>query len=751
MLSNLSPVEFEDLCIDIASYKLGIRFSGFGPGPDGGIDGRYSKGPDNIIIQCKHYAGSNFSQLRASAKKEVEKLKSISPSRYLFFTSLSLTPMQQEELRTIFSEFVDSTDDIFGKTDIEGALRYYPEIEKSHIKLWLSSTAILERILHSGLENYSRATEDEILDAVRVYVHNPSYDEAAKKLEDEKVVVLSGSPGVGKTTLARMLAYSYLNEGWQLCSMTSLEDGFKKLDERSKTVYFFDDFLGRIELDKGALLKNETPLSTFVNQVRKSKNLRFILTTRAHIFEEAKQISDHLDSKRFQLARYLLDVGCYSRKIKAQILYNHLYVSNIGEEYIFELLKKDILGQIVDHRNYNPRIISHVCNEALFGEDAVEFPSFILAALDDPSLIWKKPYSNLALKQKNLLMALFFSNEFGIKLDALRDIFGLLHRKVSAHYLRSTSPADFEEALKTLESGFISISGDQVSFINPSLGDFLKSHLNNLELLLLLPDTAQSVRWLNKLWAHVRPLLSEQPSKFSTWFSECIKLLPLFVISPTSREDKTSTGTFIRSADLCASDRIVTLLDMWSDSRNEQFLEVALQVMASPNLEFSFWLDASTLFQTYINLKGWGENGHCLAELHRSLELKLVELIEKGCHIEELISFIETVNEYQGVEVPISIVSAIERSVDNELVYTNLNLYNLETESDLQEHIEFLEELGKITDRCPNRAIQEVENKLYEVESSYTEKSEVHFPKRNADDDFNDKQMKSLFSSLLKK
>jgi hypothetical protein len=74
-----------------------------------------------------------------------------------------------------------------------------------------------------------------------------------------------------------------------------LEEGFAKIDDGTRTVFFFDDFLGRIELNRQSLLQCESALATFVNRVRKSKNARIILTTRAHIFEEARSISDYVD------------------------------------------------------------------------------------------------------------------------------------------------------------------------------------------------------------------------------------------------------------------------------------------------------------------------------------------------------------------------------------------------------------------------------------------------------------------------
>ncbi|WP_376764864.1 hypothetical protein [Roseovarius sp. A-2] len=79
-----------------------------------------------------------------------------------------------------------------------------------------------------------------------------------------------------------MLSYYYLNEGWQFCAIKSLDEGFAQINDNTPTIFFFDDFLGRIQLDRQSLLQRESALATFVRRVRASKNARFVLTTRAH-------------------------------------------------------------------------------------------------------------------------------------------------------------------------------------------------------------------------------------------------------------------------------------------------------------------------------------------------------------------------------------------------------------------------------------------------------------------------------------
>ena len=58
-LGNLSPPDFEDLCRDILQAETGQRFSAFGAGPDGGVDGRHSKDSKSTILQCKRRCCAN--------------------------------------------------------------------------------------------------------------------------------------------------------------------------------------------------------------------------------------------------------------------------------------------------------------------------------------------------------------------------------------------------------------------------------------------------------------------------------------------------------------------------------------------------------------------------------------------------------------------------------------------------------------------------------------------------------------------
>ena len=260
--ANLSPADFEDLVRELIGRELKIRFEAFGAGPDGGMDGRHAAGAKATILQAKHYAGSTFAKLKSALKKERVSIDRIlpKPKRYVVATSRSLTPANKAALAMIIGKALKTEGDIFGPGDLNELLRKFPDVEKANIKLWLSGTAVLERVIRSTAYAFTAMSRADIDAKVKVYAQNPSFKEARDGLESNHVVIISGPPGVGKTTLAEMLAYAYIGEEWEFVAIRSLDDGLAAIIDTKKQVFFFDDFLGRVALDSRALATRDSDL-----------------------------------------------------------------------------------------------------------------------------------------------------------------------------------------------------------------------------------------------------------------------------------------------------------------------------------------------------------------------------------------------------------------------------------------------------------------------------------------------------------
>ncbi len=71
------------------------------------------------------------------------------PERYVLITSVGLTPANKARIIAALAPVPLAQGDVVGASNIVGLLRDHPTIEKVNFKLWLTSTAVLQRVLHN--------------------------------------------------------------------------------------------------------------------------------------------------------------------------------------------------------------------------------------------------------------------------------------------------------------------------------------------------------------------------------------------------------------------------------------------------------------------------------------------------------------------------------------------------------------------------------------------------------------------------
>lgn len=171
------------------------------------MDGRFfSSEGDEVIIQCKHWLKSGLTALiRSIESTEAEKVKKLNPKRYIFVTSLELSRANKIKIKNLLSPYILSESDVFGNEDLNDILSKNIEVERKHYKLWISSTNVLATILNSAIIGRSKHKLEEIVEESNRYVVTQSHNQAMDKLEKIHSVIITGSPGVGKTSLADQL------------------------------------------------------------------------------------------------------------------------------------------------------------------------------------------------------------------------------------------------------------------------------------------------------------------------------------------------------------------------------------------------------------------------------------------------------------------------------------------------------------------------------------------------------------------
>ena len=493
--STLNDKEFENLSIDLISKDRDKRFERFKAGKDGGIDGRfYHNDGTQEIIQCKHYCKTGFSGLIHSLNKknnginEIDKVKKLNPIKYIFVVSLPLSAENKKTIKELFDPYIKNDNDIYGQEDLNQILGNHPDIEKRYYKLWLSSTVVLDRIVNNAIESRSEFLLEDIKEKSKYYARTENHQKAIDKLEESHIIIIAGEPGIGKTTLAEHLALRYIEKDFKFYDIENSineADNIYKRDE--KQIFYFDDFLGANYLN--AIENNkDSHIVKFMNGIKKDKTKRFILTSRTNIFNQGLALSDTFKSKNIENEEFIIKIESLKKMDKALILYNHIWHSDLGKEYIDEIYVDKRYKEIIRHKNFNPRLIAFITDVHKIQKEQIEakyYWNYIVEKLSNPQDIWKNTFDKQSDEFTRIIVILTVFNGNKIEEDKLRNSY---NRYIELAGLTSSShiSKEFDSIIEEVVKYFVNRNQTyskkiEYSLFNPSIADFvLNRYKNNL-------------------------------------------------------------------------------------------------------------------------------------------------------------------------------------------------------------------------------------------------------------------------------
>lgn len=762
--SKLSSQDFEELVCDLLQADWNMQLESFTMGRDKGIDLRCLSGKGApVIVQCKHRPAADFRRLHSDIlREELPKIEKLNPKRYVLVTSVGLTPPNKEKLVDSLSPFVSRSDDIIGRSEVNSLIRKHPDVEVSNFKLWLTSTAVMKRVLHNAQQCQTEFEVERVMRRLPIFVQSKAFPRAQQILKENQVVVISGVPGIGKTTLADLLLYSHLEEGFKpVVILEGLADARRMFEKNTKQIFYFDDFLGQTFLhDRPDMLRGnqDAALVAFMEAVSSTQDSRFILTTREHILRSALAFSERLSRSSILDHRCLLAMDDYSVRQRARILYNHLYFSDVPDVYKREVLADDFFLKIIKHPNFNPRLI-----EWLSGYPRVRqvphksYRSHILELLKNPQIIWEYAFTHqLSEACRNVLLALVSLGGISELVD-LEPVWRALHEFKSIKYNFKTGARDFRLALNDLDDAFITVDRSRIELLNPSIRDFIQNKLRSGDEVEDLIESAIRFRQLRYLFVlaeseksgRLKELANEENSDY-------IGAMERLLFVPDVRWDRVKGGSVGTYIDTSLENRLVWLVQLVEKGRSRSLVKTMCKL-------YEYFVDGWNTRRVSVDPLGLVE---VLKQLDQSQWLKnnggremhghILAVVFSDMHWARYWEW-DAVLSYQRDHTKLA--KAQERVLDEAIeVYqtrgADEELDSCETEDDISEFHDGVEALEKEFGLALSSVRESASERLAEYEGQYDYREVRHSHRGTvssggAHESVDDEELRNLFRTLV--
>jgi hypothetical protein len=260
-------------------------------------------------------------------------------------------------------------------------------------------------------------------------------------------------------------------------------------------------------------------------------------------------------------------------------------ISDLPQPYKETILADEFFFHIIRHDHFNPRLIEWLSSRSrVVAIPVPSYQAYISDLLKNPQAIWAHAFRNQISEPARALLFTIYS--VGNWTDA-QDVafpFTSLRRHQAAKYHWRTAPRELRDALEEMDGGFLSYHSGHVTFLNPSIREFIGSLIaNEPEIVRDIIESAVRFKQIQHLWELSGAYPSSAlPEHLRSNASLILATLARLLNAPEIRWDKQRDGsTTGHPIDMSAEWRIAFVLTVAETWHSIPFLDFAAQAADS--------------------------------------------------------------------------------------------------------------------------------------------------------------------------
>ena len=333
-LHDLGWHAFQQLCHTILREVLGQTVVAFLEANDGGRDGAFAGTwaptvgttlDGEFVVQCKHASrpGQNLtvSQLEDEFDKAGRLAEAGRCDVYVLMTNAGVSGQSEARIAAALKGRGVMHVRVFGSTWFNQTIAENGRLRRLVPRLY--GLGDLTQILDDRAFRQARAVLDAMRTDLVKLVLTGTYDRAARALTDNGLVLLTGAPATGKTTIAAQLALGAVDElGASVVKLDEIVELRDRWNPDERQLFWLDDAFGPTQFDRSLARAWTTAVSRIAAAVEAGS--LFVLTSRDYVFQAAQA---HLKPGSFPVlneSRVVVNVSDLTSDERRQILYNHL-------------------------------------------------------------------------------------------------------------------------------------------------------------------------------------------------------------------------------------------------------------------------------------------------------------------------------------------------------------------------------------------------------------------------------------------